>query len=191
MHICVFSFRKYVFAGDRSAQGPVGVWRLHIHKVRRRRGEANCNIPAGLSGYVNHWLDISGMCLSKSLIHRDVMCHVAEQLSQRAELSITASWWLHHMAFVLMFFPYDGEQQCIIYSTHWHRICITWYVFLDVFHINGVIVHTAGILSAERVHYCIFLDEIWFLSVRFQRKWGKYTEFFYLHCILWRKWGMI
>lgn len=34
VHICVFPFRKYVFAGNRSAQGPVGVWSLHIHKVR-------------------------------------------------------------------------------------------------------------------------------------------------------------
>lgn len=32
--MCVFPYRKYVFAGNRSAQGPVGVWSLHIHKVR-------------------------------------------------------------------------------------------------------------------------------------------------------------
>lgn len=34
VNICVFPFRKYVFAGNRSAQGPVGVRSLHIHKVR-------------------------------------------------------------------------------------------------------------------------------------------------------------
>lgn len=34
MHMCVFPFRKHVFAGNGSAQGPVGVWSLHVHEVR-------------------------------------------------------------------------------------------------------------------------------------------------------------
>lgn len=36
LHVCtcIFPYRKCVFAGHRSAQGPVGVWSLHIYKVR-------------------------------------------------------------------------------------------------------------------------------------------------------------
>lgn len=58
--LCVFPLQKVCFC-----------WRLINRRAcwcleslhpqgKLDSSEANCNIPAGLGGYVNHWLDISG-----------------------------------------------------------------------------------------------------------------------------------
>lgn len=58
---CVFSFRKYVFAGNWSPQRPVGVWSLHIHKVRPTAAEPTVTfLQASAVMLITGWISAGG-----------------------------------------------------------------------------------------------------------------------------------
>ncbi len=54
---CAFPFRKYVFTGDRSAQGSVGVWSLYIHKVRHTEKKPTATfLQASVDSFITDWI---------------------------------------------------------------------------------------------------------------------------------------
>lgn len=59
VHVCVFSFRKCVFAGNRSTQGPVGVRSLHVHKVRSAQPTVTF-LQAAAVMLITDWISAGG-----------------------------------------------------------------------------------------------------------------------------------
>lgn len=150
-HMC-FPFQKVCFCWKPIS--PRACWCLESsHPQGKAAGdEANCNIPAGLSGYVNHRLDISRRgCACQRAFDIETSC-VMHQISlvrgwainySPGGFTIRPSFWC---PFPLM----AGDSTLLI------RLCLAWYVLLDVFHQHRETLHNS-ISECREIFIIVFL----------------------------------
>lgn len=146
---------------------------------KTRDDDANCNIPAGLSGYVNHWLDISG---------RGGVCERARYIEMSCVMfqnSLFRRWTVSCDVLLTLDIWPSFRCSCLMIANKLHLFSFFTRDTFGIHHDINYALHDMYWQSAQQdvwvqheFHHCVFQTDVtWALYFKFQRNTLSATFF--------------